>query len=75
MRLLLLWNDSGDVVDTTLDQFLDANADGIDGTEAAEIRASLAAGEMIHGGGGASPSWTLGAPMAVAELVSRQDAA
>ena len=42
-----------------LSKFFEANADGIDEAEQGEIRATLARGEVYHGGGGAAAEWEL----------------
>ncbi|MBI1405681.1 MAG: hypothetical protein GC145_06100 [Caulobacter sp.] len=43
----------------TLQNFLSANADGIDPVEAAAICDAIAAGQAYTGGGGAAPAWTV----------------
>jgi hypothetical protein len=49
----------GEVLETTLADFLEANADGMEETEGAAIREVLYAGIPYHGGGGAGTEWTL----------------
>lgn len=73
-RLLLVWDDDEDVVETTLDQFLDANADGLDAAEIAAIRDDLETHGITHGAGAQSLRWTLGTPWAVTEYLSRPEA-
>jgi hypothetical protein len=48
-----------EVTQLDLEQFLDANRDGIGPEEAAEIRSCLKAGIAYHGGGGAGAAFTV----------------
>ena len=44
---------------TTLDEFLEANRDGLTLAEVQSICDHLCGGRVYHGGGGASEGWTL----------------
>jgi hypothetical protein len=51
--------DDDETVTSTLEQFFDANADGIDPAERFDIVRTLGAGQVYRGGGGAAPEWSL----------------
>lgn len=70
MRLLFIPDvDAGDVVETSLDQFLEGRTDHEPATRPSEacIREALAMTGLIVAGG--SPLWALGTIYAVAEYV------
>lgn len=52
---IILEQENGERIDTTLERFLDENND----IDIPAIHSTLAAGQPYYGGGGASPFWTL----------------
>lgn len=82
MRLVLVTDlTEGDVVETTLEQFVAAyfpDADDLLADQArdelADMRRTLAAGGVAHGVDLQGRDWLLGTPYAVTERLSRQSA-
>lgn len=57
MIAVITWDD-GERLETTLTEFIEANAETF-GDEEIEKLQALAPGESTYGGGGAQPAWTL----------------
>lgn len=73
MNLLLVADlNTGDAVETSLDQFFADNPDldAAGGVCAESIRECIALAGLVIDGGGASPAWALGTPHAIAELLA-----
>lgn len=47
------------ISETTLDQFIEDNIDGLSEQEIEDIKQTLSREEPYHGGGGAEPEWIL----------------